>query len=360
MALWVPACWPHSRACCLPGRTSLLASPIQRTQGGWGKCPSQRQLSANVPRNCGQGPPAPALAGSHLCSSQPGPPLPSGFQPQKVSQTVQQLARAKLGHGLAALLSPASPGAEGPPWEPPGSGARRGSACPGGTMRQHPGHGAGHPGLTVLQTTPRRRRGSCLFSKEVFFSLVSGTGQQSDSQGPKAGNAVILLGAVCPHSQGSAHPSVAAGPSAHTQLPGAGRRDSLGLCVRSLAAQSVVCQQPRCLLLHVSPSRAEFPAICPSTSAHTSLGAVPTAWLRACPTRRWTVPNGGEQSRCQRAAPRRRRLLGPQGGSRKPPSPHTRSGAAPTSRLWADFAPTPLNRAAQRPTGPCLGGRARD
>ena len=89
-----------------------------------------------------------------------------------------------------------------------------------------------------------------------------------------------------------------------------------------LAAQSVACHQPCCLLLHVSPSRAEFPAICPSTSAHTSLPAVPTAWLWACPTCRWTVPKACEWDRRHRALPEASKLTGSRGCYlRSPPHP---------------------------------------
>lgn len=88
------------------------------------------------------------------------------------------------------------------------------------------------------------------------------------------------------------------------------------------AAQSVACHQPCCLLLHVSPSRAEFPAICPSTSAHTSLPAVPTAWLWACPTCRWTVPKACEWDRSHRALPKAPELTGSRGCYlRSPPHP---------------------------------------
>lgn len=85
--------------------------------------------------------------------------------------------------------------------------------------------------------------------------------------------------------------------------------------------------QPHCLLLHVTPSRAEFPAICPSTSAHTSLPALPTAWLPACPPRRWTGPKGCEHNRCRWAARRHRGLSGPRKLSS--PSPSMESGQDP-------------------------------
>ena len=96
------------------------------------------------------------------------------------------------------------------------------------------------------------------------------------------------------------------------------------------AAQSVACHQPCCLLLHVSPSRAEFPAICPSTSAHTSLPAVPTAWLWACPTCRWTVPKACEWDRCHRALPEARELTGSRGCYlRSSPHPGSRGRTSP-------------------------------
>lgn len=146
----------------------------------------------------------------------------------------------------------------------------------------------------------------------------------------------------------------------HTQLPGAGRRDSLGLCVQSPAAQSVACHQPHCLLLRVSPSRAEFPAICPSTSAHTSLGAVPTAWLQACPARRWTVPNGCERNHCHGAAPQAPRAVGTPGRVVEAPIPTHGEWSSHHPQSLGRLHPKPLNRADLRNTAPCPGGRARD
>lgn len=129
------------------------------------------------------------------------------------------------------------------------------------------------------------------------MSLASGTGL-----GPNGGeySGFFLGGKAGVPTPTGVCPLVCGSQAQHT---GAGRRDSLGLCVQSPGAHSVACRGPHCLLLHVSPSRAAFPAICPSTSAHTSLPAVPTAWLPACPTRRWTVPKGCEHNHCHGAAP---------------------------------------------------------
>lgn len=268
-----------NRTPCSPGL------PVQRTeQGGGGANACHRAGSL---RTCPEGVDWPSCLCQErplVLSARPAPHLgaPAAGSFSSLAATCE--SKARMQHQ---------------PWrpQPPSSAGRPGNLLflgPGeethaqlDIMRRHPGPRAGE------ECAPHGTMGSPLLSKEVFFPLVSGTGLQSASQGPDGGEYGRFRREGSPHLQGSAHSSVAP-PCPPTQFPGAGRRDSLGLCVQSPAAQSVACHQPGCLPLLVSPSRAEFPAICPSTSAHTSLGAVPTAWLQACPTRRWTVPNGCE------------------------------------------------------------------
>lgn len=139
-------------------------------------------------------------------------------------------------------LSPVNPCPLGwPPWEPPVSGSRGGNTRPVRHNEAVSWLQGQRQGLTIIQITLHRRIRSPLFSKEIFLSLASGTGLSPNSR------EYSFLGAGEDkglHIYWGLPTTLWLPGPAHTQFPGARRRDSLGLCVQNPVAHSVACHQP--------------------------------------------------------------------------------------------------------------------
>lgn len=180
-------------------------------------------------------------------------------------------------------------------------------------MRQHPGHGLG---LMALQT-PHTGVPAPLYSQRKHFSpwsLEHAYGQPAKVQMVgKAGLGVFFFfrGEVCVHSYRRLPTPPWLPRPAHT--PG-GRKEGQPGAGRVCRTQQLHCGLPPAplLLLHVSPSRAEFPAICPSPSAHTSLGAVPQPGSRPAQHADGRFPAGVSMITAVGLRPRHSGLLGPQ------------------------------------------------